>query len=112
MDEASGVDRNIRPNETTTVSFRATAEEVAAIDAAANADARQRAPWIRQAVVEAAQMSLQKTTTGVSSAEAQSGIKNERRIPSPLWLLAAFTGAAVGAFIGATVATTCIQNFV
>ena len=55
MDSSRETFGNKRKTETTTtISFRATTEEVTTIDAAANADARQRAPWIKDAVLEAA----------------------------------------------------------
>ena len=100
-----------RSNTTVIVSFRATIDEAAAIDAAAAGDAEQRATWVRQTVLEAIRNGTPNTTTDATQVEALSGMKHERRIPASLWLCAAFTGAAIGAFIGAIVAVS-IQHLV
>ena len=71
MNGHKGTPERNRSSSTVIVSFRATAEETAAIDEAAAGDAQQRATWVRQTVLEAIRSGTQRTTTSMNPKPSQ-----------------------------------------
>ena len=111
MDGHKAIAGNNKSNAKVIVSFRATVDEIEAIEAAAAGDAQSRATWVRRAVIEAIR-ATQGISSDVTSIESRSWIRNELRDPVFLRLFAAFAGSTIGGFIGATVAVFMAFNLI